>query len=270
MAYLLISEDQLLDTIKLVGNENYVYKFLFDSSNKDDYHENKLGLTKLTDSLIFSDQAVTLKTLKHKKDGKDIEKTVNKIMYNLFESGHYISMINDAYVYENIVYVLTRATDDTDKALYLKTEAIREIIKQFANALFLREGFKVYDYDLFSSGMTIDDDANREYFKTVQRKISENEDNELKEELLSQFNEMFKFKVLSIYARIRYYELNDIMSILEGFGFLDDKIFDDCIIDEDEARKILSKRLAVRSLKKDIDMLIDKGIFKKDVIKYNI
>lgn len=269
MAYLLIIEDELEDTVKLVGNENYVYKFLFDSSNKDDYHEGKLGLTKLKDSLIFSDQAVSLKSLKYKTNGDELDDYAKQLVNKVFDSGNYISLINDSYIYDNIVFVLTRATDNSDKALYLKNDTIDTLKDMFIESMMLREGLKLYTYELFSSGMTINEDADREYFKIVQKKLSDNEDIKLKEDLLSQFNNTFRYKVLSVYARIRYYDTNEIMGMLNGLGFLDER-FDDCIVDEEKARRLLAKRLATISLKKDIQILIDKGIFKKDMIDYTI
>lgn len=269
MAYLIIVEDELEDTVKLVGTKDYVYKFLFDSSNKDDYHVGKLGLTKLKDSLIFSDQAVSLRKLKYKKEGKDITAYTSQVINALFESGNYISIINDSYVHDNIVFVLTKATDDSDKALYLSNDAIDEVKKLFIENMMVREGLHIYTYDIFASGMEINEKSDKEYFKIVQRKLSDNEDIKLKEELLTQFNDTFKYKAMSIYSRMRYYDTQEIMDTLNNLGYLDER-FDDCIIDEEEARRLLAKRLTVISLKKDIKLLIDKGIFKENSIQYDV
>lgn len=269
MSYLLISEEELEDTVKLLDNDKYLYKFLFDSSNKDDYHEGKLGITKLRDSLIFSDQAVTLRSLKSKKTGKEFKKTINEIMEKLFETGNYISLINDAYIYDNIVFVLSRTTDNTDKALYISNESLSRLKKAFIENMMMREGLRLYTYELFSSGMTINETADREYFKIVQEKMSINEDIKLNEDMLLQFNEMYKYKVLSVYSRLKYFDTQEIMDSLNELGFLDER-FDDCIINEEKARQILAKRLTAISLKKDIDILISKGVFKKDTIKYEI
>jgi len=269
MSYLLISEEELEDTVKLLDNDKYLYKFLFDSSNKDDYHEGKLGITKLRDSLIFSDQTVAMRTLKSKKIGSEIQEYVKSIVTNLFESGNYIGLINDSYIYDNIVFVLSRTTDDTDKALYLSNEALSCIKKEFVENMMMREGLRLYTYDLFSSGMTINETADREYFKIVQKKLSNNEDVKLNEDMLLQFNEMYKYKVLSIYSRLKYFDAREIMDSLNELGFLDER-FDNCIINEEKARQLLAKRLTVISLKKDIDILISKGLFKKDTIKYKI
>ena len=59
------------------------------------------------------------------------------------------------------------------------------------------------------------------------------------------------------------------MEVFEDMGYLDSR-FDDCFVSEEEARRILAKRLTAISLKTDIELLIERGVLKKDSIMYNI
>lgn len=270
MAYLMISEEELEETVSLLKGRDYVYKFLFDSSNKDDYHEGKLGITKLPDSMIFASNFYKTKSLKVKKANGDAEESIKLLLMKIFGDETHISMINDAYVHKNLVYVLSKViTDGMDKVTTLTDDVFEELKKEFISELRLREGMKVYSLELFRSGKAIDENKEYNFFIDTQKNIIEEADVKLDEKLITQFNNIYKYKVLSIYAKLKYYDLDEIMKVFEDMGYLDSR-FDDCFVSEEEARRILAKRLTAISLKTDIELLIERGILKKDSIMYNI
>lgn len=270
MAYLMISEEELEETVSLLKGRDYVYKFLFDSSNKDDYHEGKLGITKLPDSMIFASNFYKTKSLKAKKANGDAEESIKLLLMKIFGEETHISMINDAYVHKNLVYVLSKViTDGMDKVTTLTDDVFEELKKEFISELRLREGMKVYSLELFRSGKAIDENKEYNFFIDTQKNIIEEADVKLDEKLITQFNNIYKYKVLSIYAKLKYYDLDEIMKVFEDMGYLDSR-FDDCFVSEEEARRILAKRLTAISLKTDIELLIERGILKKDSIMYNI
>jgi hypothetical protein len=69
---------------------------------------------------------------------------------------------------------------------------------------------------------------------------------------------------------LRDYGLEDIMRKLKEFGYLDERFDDEVFIYEEEARRILARRLCTLSFKNDIDVLIKKEIISEDLIKYKI
>ena len=270
MAYLMITEEELEETVSLLKGKGYVYKCLFDSSNKDDYHEGKLGMTKLPDSLVFSTNFYKTKTLNFKKTNGDAEESIKILLVKIFDEQTHISMINDAYVHKNLVFVMSRViTDGMDKVTTLNDAVFDDLKTEFINELRIREGMKIYSLDLFRSGKTIDEEKEYNFFIETQKNIIEAEDVKLDEKLITQFNNIFKYKVLSIYAKLKYYDLDEIMEVFEDMGYLDSR-FDDCFVSEEEARRILAKRLTAISLKTDIELSIERGVLKKDSIMYNI
>ena len=60
------------------------------------------------------------------------------------------------------------------------------------------------------------------------------------------------------------------MRKLKEFGYLDERFNDEVFIYEEEARRILARRLCTLSFKNDIDVLIKKEIISEDLIKYKI
>ena len=61
------------------------------------------------------------------------------------------------------------------------------------------------------------------------------------------------------------------MRKLDDLGFLDERFRnDDVYIYEEEARRLLARRLCTISFKNDIDILIKQGILDKDRIQYDI
>ena len=60
------------------------------------------------------------------------------------------------------------------------------------------------------------------------------------------------------------------MRKLDELGYLDDRFKNDIYVYEEEARRLLAKRLCVLSFKNDIEVLVNKGVYSSDKINYTI
>ena len=60
------------------------------------------------------------------------------------------------------------------------------------------------------------------------------------------------------------------MRKLDELGYLDERFNGDIYLYEEEARKILARRLCAISYKNDIELLISQGIINKDRVTYNL
>jgi hypothetical protein len=76
--------------------------------------------------------------------------------------------------------------------------------------------------------------------------------------------------MITYYTKLRDYGLDDIMRKLDELGYLDERFDNDLYLYEEEARRLLAKRLCAISFKNDIRLLIDEGIIKPESITYNL
>ena len=76
--------------------------------------------------------------------------------------------------------------------------------------------------------------------------------------------------MITYYTKLRDYGLDDIMRKLDELGYLDERFNNDLYLYEEEARRLLAKRLCAISFKNDIRLLIDEGIIKPESITYNL
>ena len=60
------------------------------------------------------------------------------------------------------------------------------------------------------------------------------------------------------------------MRKLDELGYLDERFDGDIYLYEEEARKILARRLCAISYKNDIELLIQQGIYDKSKLTYNL
>jgi hypothetical protein len=60
------------------------------------------------------------------------------------------------------------------------------------------------------------------------------------------------------------------MRKLSELGYLDERFNNELYLYEEEARRLLAKRLCAISFKDDIRLLIDEGIIKPENITYNL
>ena len=60
------------------------------------------------------------------------------------------------------------------------------------------------------------------------------------------------------------------MRKLDELGYLDERFNNEIYIYEEEARRLLARRLCAISYKNDIELLIEQGIIDKDKITYDL
>ena len=82
--------------------------------------------------------------------------------------------------------------------------------------------------------------------------------------------EAYRFRMITYYTKLRSYDLNDIMRKLDEMGYLDERFNNELYLYEEEARRLLAKRLCAISFKNDIELLIKEGIIDKNKITYNL
>lgn len=270
-----IMESELYDAIETLGVKDFKYKFMYDSSNKDEYHEEDLELSKLTDANIFSQSIAKLKALRMKTKSNEEKASIESIVNGLFSEERQLTIVNDYYHHKNIVLVFGNHYSDlsarrNDVNISLSDSTLSKLIDHLIKEMRFREGMKIYRLDLYKSGMNIEEESYYRKFIEKQKEIISEEHNQFKEDLITHFNEAFKFRLISYYTKLREFSLEEIMDKLWQLGFLDDRFAGECYILEDEARIILAKRLCTMSFKNDIELLIKRNILKPDSIKYDI
>jgi hypothetical protein len=64
--------------------------------------------------------------------------------------------------------------------------------------------------------------------------------------------------------------LDDIMRKLRELGYLDERFNNELYLYEEEARRLLAKRLCAISYRDDIKLLMEEGIIKPETLTYNL
>ena len=77
-------------------------------------------------------------------------------------------------------------------------------------------------------------------------------------------------KHITYYTKLREYGLDDIMRKLDELGYLDERFNNEIYLYEEEARRLLARRLCAISYRNDIELLIEQGIIPKERITYNL
>lgn len=275
MAYIIILERELKEAVSRLGDE-YYYKFLFNSENKEDYYE-KLHIKKLNDNMLFAEQMKKISLLRSKKSGAEYNTAMKDIITSAFEDNSHIGVVNDAYNYKNMVLVLAEkyiysVANNNEKGTALTYDNLITMRDMIIREFKIREGMKIYTLDLYTSGMKIDEDYDYKRFVETQNHLMREEDKELDERLMNRFNKLFRFRVVSFYSKLQEYDLDEIMEVFKQYGWLDNPIFqqDEIYIYDDQARIILAKRLATLASRNDIEVLLNQGIMKPGLIQYDI
>ena len=100
--------------------------------------------------------------------------------------------------------------------------------------------------------------------------IQNDKKQDYRSQLYSTFVEAYKFRMITYYTKLRDYGLDDIMRKLGEMGYLDERFDRELYLYEEEARRILAKRLCAISFKNDIELLISEGIIDKNKLTYNL
>lgn len=197
-------------------------------------------------------------------------------MVNIFEDERQVPIVNDFYEHEYIVLVFTNKyknpaekKGNTVPTTFTDDE-LDELIARFLKELTDKEGIPTATWQDYKFRRKNDDTYNMNIFINKQQIIDEEKKDSYKRQILKHFEESFKFRLITIYTKLRDYGLEDIMRKLKEFGYLDERFDDEVFIYEEEARRILARRLCTLSFKNDIDVLIKKEIISEDLIKYKI
>ena len=131
------------------------------------------------------------------------------------------------------------------------------------------EGLTVLTWDLYQSSIDeIRPELNRHLFIERQKQIKYNARLDYKNEVLRVFKEAYRYRMITYYTKLREFGLDDIMRKLDELGFLDERFDSEVYIYEEEARRLLAKRLCAISYKSDIKLLIEEGIIKASDVPY--
>lgn len=269
-----IKESELELAASVLRYTNFKFKFLYDSSNSEEYHED-LKIDKLRDCNIFSQSHNLIKNLKMKSHLSEKNMAIKKIVEAIVDDERHLAIVNDYANFQNIVLVLSNKYVDRSgvKGSNISTltdENLDTLINELANLMFLHEGMKIYTLDEYRSGVNINGEKDKETFNERQRSLMEYEKNAFTSDLYGKFEEAFKFRLITYYCKIRQYSLDDVMRQLNKLGVLDERFDNDIYIYEEEAKRLLAKRLCTISFKNDIELLIKRGILSADKIKYDI
>ena len=270
-----IREDQLSEVVSIIDTKKYKFKCLYNSENYEEYY-NELKINVLRDALVFSGCGNSLAATRTKVKGNDLDTSRNILMVNIFEDERQVPIVNDFYEHEYIVLVFTnKYKNPAEKKgntvpITFTDDELDELIARFLTELTDKEGIPTSTWQDYKFRRKNDDTYNMNMFINKQEIIDESRKDSYKRQILKHFEESFKFRLISIYTKLRDYGLDDIMRKLKEFGYLDDRFNDEIFIYEEEARRILARRLCALSFKNDIDVLIKKEIIPEDLIKYKI
>ena len=270
-----IRENQLSEVVGIIDTKKYKFKCLYNSENYEEYY-NELKINVLRDALVFSGCGNSLAATRTKVKGNDLDTSRNILMINIFEDERQVPIVNDFYEHEYIVLVFTNKyknpaekKGNTVPTTFTDDE-LDELIARFLKELTDKEGIPTATWQDYKFKRKNDDTYNMNIFINKQQIIDEEKKDSYKRQILKHFEESFKFRLITIYTKLRDYGLEDIMRKLKEFGYLDERFNDEVFIYEEEARRILARRLCTLSFKNDIDVLIKKEIISEDLIKYKL
>lgn len=270
-----IRENQLSEVVSIIDTKKYKFKCLYNSENYEEYY-NELKIDVLRDALVFSGCGNSLAATRTKVKGNDLDTSRNILMINIFEDERQVPIVNDFYEHEYLVLVFTNKyknpaekKGNTVPTTFTDDE-LDELIARFLKELTDKEGIPTATWQDYKFKRKNDDTYNMNIFINKQQIIDEEKKDSYKRQILKHFEESFKFRLITIYTKLRDYGLEDIMRKLKEFGYLDERFNDEVFIYEEEARRILARRLCTLSFKNDIDVLIKKEIISEDLIKYKI
>lgn len=269
-----ILENQIEEAVQYLDTKKYVFKFLKESDGRESYLES-LGIKILRDCLLFSGSNSYLRANRFKTKGNEIETCWREMISNIFYEERQLAIVNDFYDYPHMVLVFPVTFDDTtrqkeDIGITLNEDQAEIIMKGVLQQLEDIECIPVATLDRLKLNVIKDDGNNMQMFKLKQEKLKTENQIRYKEQLISNFEEAFKFRLITYYTKLREYGLNDIMRKLDELGYLDERFDGDIYLYEEEARKILARRLCAISYKNDIELLIQQGIYDKSKLTYNL
>jgi hypothetical protein len=269
-----IVSNQLETVVNKLDNKKFKYKFLYESDDKYKTIE-EYNLQLLPDCLMFSGLSSMIRANRMKTAGKESQRAWEDLVDSIFREERHVAVVNDYYDNHNMVLVVPitiydptqRAGNNTTTLGDLQLDYIvNRLVYNFKND----EGMNVVTWEEYNMDMFKDNDPDDNFFKMKQNWIKDQARGSYKQELYSTFIEAYKFRMITYYTKLRDYGLDDIMRKLGELGYLDERFNNELYLYEEEARRLLAKRLCAISFKDDIRLLIDEGIIKPENITYNL
>lgn len=269
-----IFENELERVASQLDNKIFKYKFLFNSDDKyKTIRDFKLNL--VDDCLIFSGLSSQMRANRYKTKGREAEKAWGMVIDSIFDEERHVAIVNDYFDNHNLVLVVpTSFYDPTQREgnniTTLTDDIMNFIMYRMITNLNEKEGMNVVTWDTYNSDLYKDEDPDNVFFLATQKRIRDKSKSEYRQEVLRTFTEAFKFRMITYYTKLRDYGLDDIMRKLDELGYLDERFKGDIYLYEEEARRLLAKRLCAISYKNDIKILIEEGIIKPEKVPYNL
>ena len=269
-----IFENELERVASQVDNNVFKYKFLFNSDDK--YKTIKdFNLKLVDDCLMFSGLSSQMRANRYKTKGRESEKAWSIVVDSIFDEERHVAIVNDYFDNHNLILVVpTSFYDPTQRegnnVTTLTDEIMNFILYKIISNLNEKEGMNVVTWDTYNSDIYKDEDPDNSFFLATQKRIRDKSKSEYRQEVLRTFTEAFKFRMITYYTKLRDYGLEDIMRKLDELGYLDERLNGDIYLYEEEARRLLAKRLCAISYKNDIKILIEEGIIKPEKVPYNL
>ena len=271
---IIIYENNLERVADQLDNKIFKYKFLF---NSDDRYKTirDYNLNLVDDCLLFSGMSSFMRANRYKTKGKESEKAWGGVIESIFDEERHVAVVNDYYDNPNLVLVLPSTFYDPtqregNNVTTLSDDIMDIILHKIKDNFNTKEGMNVVTWEMYNSDVYKDRDPNNEFFKATQKRIKETMKSEYRQEVLRIFTEAFKFRMITYYTKLRDYGLDDIMRKLNELGYLDGRFDGEVYLYEEEARRLLAKRLCAISYKNDIKILIEEGIINPDKIPYSL
>ena len=270
-----IRQEQLRDAVEYIDLDKYKFKFLYDTDEHDGYHED-LGIKSLNDIIVFSGCASYFRSMRHKTTGEETHETWDRMVRKIFEDERHLAIVNDFYdnPYMVLVFPETYVDESAQRGnlnITYNADVREKLMKIFLHYLDFQEGMPCITLDAYKTGVVKDMDEGNVQFKLRQERIKENNRNKYKEQLVRHFEEAFKFRLITYYTKLREFSLDDIMRKLGDLGYLDERFnSDELYIYEEEARRLLARRLCAISYKNDIEILMEQKLIDPSRITYNL
>lgn len=273
---IITSDNDIEEVVERFGTKDFYYKPLFklEDNNRDEYYEEDLKLNLLGENNIFSTEIPRLKGFRTKTTDREKRENVLSIVEGIFMNERQINIVNDFAKYGNMVLIVPNKVKDpsatrSNMEIRISDDIMEDFIEKFRRKMYLQEGLRIYTIDTYDSGLEINPEEDIQKFIERQKELVKEEKKNTIENIMKHFTINFKYRVMSYYTKLQEYSMNEIMSELDKLGYLDDR-FDDCFINEEEARRILAKRLCTLSFRNDIDILMNEGIIPRNAIQYDL
>ena len=269
-----IASNQLEMVAEKIDNKKFKYKFLYDSDDKYKTIQ-QYDLQLLNDCLMFTGLSTQLRANRMKINGRESDLAWNDILSLVFREDRHVAVVNDYWDNNSMVLVIPITFYDStqqrgNNTTTLNVEQLEIFINCLKEKFRTEEGMNVVTWDEYTMDMFEDFDPEDTYFKMRQNMIQHDKRKDYRSQLYSTFVEAYKFRMITFYTKLRDYGLDDIMRKLNDLGYLDERFDRELYLYEEEARRLLAKRLCAISFKTDIELLIEEGIIDKNKLTYNL